>query len=78
MVPVRRVAGPGTVMAEELDWEVDAVEVDVLVKDIADNAGAVGVAEVTEGGIIELKKALSDHKPIWAEIAFPKDLKSNK
>ena len=27
-------------------------------------------AEVTEGGIIELKKALSDHKPIWAEIVF--------
>ena len=35
-------------------------------------------AEVTEGGIIELKKALSDHKPVWAEIAFPKNLKSNK
>jgi maltose 6'-phosphate phosphatase len=35
-------------------------------------------AEVTEGGIIELKKALSDHKPVWAEIAFPKDLKSTK
>ena len=35
-------------------------------------------AEVTEGGIIELKKALSDHKPVWAEIAFPKGLKSNK
>ena len=28
-------------------------------------------AEVTEGGIIELKKALSDHKPVWAEIVFP-------
>jgi exonuclease III len=27
-------------------------------------------AKVTEGGIIELKKALSDHKPVWAEIAF--------
>ena len=35
-------------------------------------------AEVTEGGIIELKKALSDHKPVWAEIAFPKDLKITK
>lgn len=32
-------------------------------------------AEVTEGGIIELKKSLSDHKPVWAEIAFPKDSK---
>jgi len=32
-------------------------------------------SKVTEGGIIELKKALSDHKPVWAEIAFPKDLK---
>ena len=31
--------------------------------------------KVTEGGIIELKKALSDHKPIWAEIAFSKDSK---
>ena len=28
-------------------------------------------SKVTEGGIIELKKALSDHKPVWAEIAFP-------
>ena len=27
-------------------------------------------SKVTEGGIIELKKALSDHKPIWAEIVF--------
>ncbi|MDE0874800.1 MAG: metallophosphoesterase, partial [Acidimicrobiales bacterium] len=25
----------------------------------------------TDGGIIELKKPLSDHKPIWAAIAFP-------
>jgi maltose 6'-phosphate phosphatase len=32
-------------------------------------------AEVTEGGIIELKKALSDHKPVWAEFSFPKNLK---
>jgi maltose 6'-phosphate phosphatase len=28
-------------------------------------------AEVTDGGIIELKKPLSDHKPVWAEIVFP-------
>jgi exonuclease III len=32
-------------------------------------------AKVTEGGIIELKKALSDHKPVWAELSFPKNLK---
>ena len=32
-------------------------------------------AKVAEGGIIELKKALSDHKPVWAEIAFTKDSK---
>ena len=31
--------------------------------------------EVTEGGIIELKKALSDHKPVWAEFSFLKNLK---
>ena len=31
-----------------------------------------------EGGIIELNKALSDHKPVWAEIAFPKALKRLK
>ena len=31
-------------------------------------------AKVTKGGTIELKKPLSDHKPVWAEIAFPKDL----
>ena len=27
-------------------------------------------AVVTDGGIIELKKPLSDHKPVWAEIVF--------
>ena len=27
-------------------------------------------AVVTDGGIIELKKPLSDHKPVWAEISF--------
>ncbi|MDE0821563.1 MAG: endonuclease/exonuclease/phosphatase family protein [Opitutales bacterium] len=32
-------------------------------------------ASAQDGGIIELKKPLSDHKPVWAEIAFPKDLK---
>ena len=32
-------------------------------------------ASAKEGGIIELKKPLSDHKPVWAEIAFPKHLK---
>ena len=26
----------------------------------------------TDGGIVELKKPLSDHKPIWAEIEFPR------
>jgi exonuclease III len=31
-------------------------------------------AKVTDGGIIELKKPLSDHKPVWAEIAFPRDI----
>ena len=35
-------------------------------------------AKVVEGGIIELKKPFSDHKPVWAEITFPKGLKSNK
>lgn len=34
--------------------------------------------KVIDGGIIELKKPLSDHKPVWAEITFPKGLKSNK
>ena len=29
-------------------------------------------AKANEGGIIELKKPLSDHKPIWAEIVFPR------
>ena len=32
-------------------------------------------ARTTDGGIIELEKPLSDHKPIWAEIVFPRDLK---
>ena len=40
------------------------------------NTGSRGSTK--DGGIIELKKPLSDHKPVWAEIAFPKDLKSNK
>ena len=33
---------------------------------------------VIDGGIIELKKPLSDHKPVWAEIVFPKALKNAK
>ncbi len=28
-------------------------------------------ASPTDGAIIELAKPLSDHKPVWAEIAFP-------
>jgi len=32
-------------------------------------------AQATDGGIIETKKPLSDHKPIWAEIEFPRKLK---
>lgn len=35
-------------------------------------------AKATDGGIIELKKPLSDHKPIWAEIVFPRELKNVK
>ena len=35
-------------------------------------------ASTKDGGIIELKKPLSDHKPVWAEIAFPKDLQRVK
>ena len=31
-------------------------------------------ARAVDGGIIELKKPLSDHKPIWAEISFPLNL----
>jgi len=31
--------------------------------------------KVIDGGIIELKKPLSDHKPVWAELAFPRVLK---
>ncbi len=29
-------------------------------------------AQATDGGIIELEKPLSDHKPVWAEIVFPR------
>ena len=29
-------------------------------------------ARATDGGIIELKKPLSDHKPVWAELVFPR------
>ena len=29
-------------------------------------------ARVTDGGIIELRKPLSDHKPVWAELVFPR------
>ena len=32
-------------------------------------------AHASNGGIIELNKPLSDHKPIWAEIVFPRELK---
>jgi hypothetical protein len=32
-------------------------------------------AKATDGGLIELDTPLSDHKPIWAQIVFPRDLK---
>ena len=35
-------------------------------------------ARATGGAIIELAKPLSDHKPIWAEIVFPRKLKTLK
>jgi maltose 6'-phosphate phosphatase len=35
-------------------------------------------AKATDGAIIELKKPLSDHKPIWAEVVFPRELKKVK
>ena len=35
-------------------------------------------AKAIDGGIIELEKPLSDHKPIWAEILFPRKLKKAK
>ena len=35
-------------------------------------------ARATDGAIIELAKPLSDHKPIWAEITFPRKLKTLK
>lgn len=35
-------------------------------------------AQATDGGIIEQEEPLSDHKPIWAEITFPRTLKKVK
>jgi endonuclease/exonuclease/phosphatase family metal-dependent hydrolase len=32
-------------------------------------------AKATNGGVIELDTPLSDHKPIWAQIVFPRDPK---
>ena len=34
--------------------------------------------KVMDGGIIELKKPLSDHKPVWAQIVFPRNLEKVK
>ena len=31
-------------------------------------------AKASDGGIIELEKHLSDHKPVWAELTFPRTL----
>ncbi|MEW4561609.1 endonuclease/exonuclease/phosphatase family protein [Bremerella sp. JC770] len=31
-------------------------------------------ASATEGNIIELAQPLSDHKPVWAKLVFPRDL----
>ncbi|PHS10655.1 MAG: hypothetical protein COA78_10865 [Blastopirellula sp.] len=35
-------------------------------------------AKATDGSIIELEKPLSDHKPIWAEIVFPREIEKTK
>ncbi len=31
-------------------------------------------AKASAGGVIELEKPLSDHKPVWAELTFPRTL----
>jgi len=35
-------------------------------------------AKATDGSIIELEKPLSDHKPIWAQVEFPRELEKVK
>lgn len=35
-------------------------------------------AKATDGAIIELAKPLSDHKPVWAEIVFPRKIEKPK
>jgi len=32
------------------------------------------LAKATDGGIIELEQPLSDHKPIWAQLVFPRKI----
>jgi maltose 6'-phosphate phosphatase len=38
----------------------------------------LSAAKATDGGIIELKNPLSDHKPIWSQIVFPRKIKKVK
>ncbi|MBT3201289.1 MAG: endonuclease/exonuclease/phosphatase family protein [Phycisphaerales bacterium] len=35
-------------------------------------------ARASDGGIIELNKPLSDHKPVWAQIVFPRNIETVK
>lgn len=39
--------------------------------------GTASHAKATDGAIIELAKPLSDHKPIWSEILFPRNVKND-
>ena len=49
---------------------------DVVIDHIFYSTKSKGITK--EGGIIELKKPLSDHKPVWADIVFPQALKDAK
>ncbi len=64
-------SGQFTYNALDPDWRNHGV-IDHILYNTLSGARAV------DGGVIELKKPLSDHKPVWAEIAFPKDLKKMK
>ena len=35
-------------------------------------------AQAVDGGIIEMDKPLSDHKPVWAELVFPRKIAQGK
>jgi len=57
-------------LSQEYTWPAKNGEKGEVIDHILYNTSSG--AKAVDGGIIEMEKPLSDHKPVWAEIVFPR------